>query len=331
MAFFDYLQFMKISGSKILVTGGAGFIASHVLDSLMKKGAQKVVVVDDFNGFYNPDFKEQNLAGFKNDPRVEVVRGDILDFSLLERVFKQHNFDVVVHMAARAGVRPSIADPRLYQKVNIEGTQNIFELSRLYGSPKVVFASSSSVYGNQKKTPFSEDDAADKPISPYAATKRAAELLAFTYYHLFGIKSVGLRFFTVYGERGRPDMAPYIFAEKILKGEKIKRFGDGSTRRDYTYVSDIVEGVISAIEADLEHEIINLGNNQPITLNEFISAIEKAAGKKAQIEECPVQPGDVEQTYADISKAGRLLGWKPKTPFQDGIERFVSWFKENRL
>ncbi len=315
-----------MTNKKILLTGGAGFIGSHVLDELLKRGAG-VVVIDDFNDFYNPEFKEQNLAGRKCDLR----RGDITDFKFLEKIFETEKFDCVVHMAARAGVRPSIANPLLYQKVNVGGTANLLELCRINSIKKFVFASSSSVYGNQEKIPFSESDSVEEPISPYAATKHAAEVLVHTYHHLFGIKSTILRFFTVYGERGRPDMAPYLFTGKILRGEPIQKFGDGSTKRDYTYISDIVDGVIKAIEKDLEFEIINLGNNNPISLNEFISTIEELTGKKAVIENSPVQTGDVNQTCADISKAKILLDWQPKTSFKDGMRRFIDWYKANRL
>lgn len=322
---------MQIKGSTILLTGGAGFIGSHVLDALIKQGVKKVVVVDDFNNYYDSRFKEENVKDALSHSVCELIRGDITDFELMERVYKQHQFDAVIHLAARAGVRPSIADPRLYQRVNIEGTQNIFELARQYGVKKIVYASSSSVYGNQKKTPFSETDVVNSPISPYAMTKRACELLAYTYYHLFKIRSVGLRFFTVYGERGRPDMAPYLFTEKILKGEEIQKFGDGSSRRDYTYIADIVAGVIKAAEAELECEVVNLGNNQPVSLNEFIKVLEAATGKAALIRQMPMQAGDVEQTFADITKAKTLLGWEPKTSFTEGISRFVQWYKEGRI
>lgn len=318
---------MRIKDSNILLTGGAGFIGSQVLDELLKRGA-RVIVIDDFNNYYNIKFKENNLKSARKNKNCEIVKGDITNFELLKKYFQQCKFDLVIHIAARAGVRPSIQNPLLYQKVNVEGTNNLLELCRQYGVKKFMFASSSSVYGNQKKIPFSETDPVNEPISPYAATKRAGELLIYTYHHLFGIDAVILRFFTVYGERGRPDMAPYVFTEKILRGKPIQKFGSGSTKRDYTYIFDIVGGVIRAIEKDLRFEIINLGNNCPITLNEFISEIEKTIGKKAIIENLPAQPGDAEQTYADVAKAKKLLGWEPKTSFRGGIKKFIDWYKD---
>lgn len=320
---------MNSTDKKILLTGGAGFIGSHVLDALVAED-YSVVVIDDFNAYYNPAFKAENIARYATDSRVKVYRGSITDLPLLNEIFSKEPIGAVIHLAARAGVRPSIANPKLYQEVNVGGTENILELCKEHGITKFIFASSSSVYGNQTKIPFSETDPI-YPISPYAETKKSVELMAQSYHLLYGISCIGLRFFTVYGERGRPDMAPYLFTEKILKGEPIQKFGDGTSRRDYTYIADIVSGIMSCLDADLKYEIINLGNNKPVTLNEFIATIEKITGKKADIHSMPKQPGDVELTYADIDKAQALLDWYPTTSFKEGMERFVAWYKDNRL
>lgn len=315
---------------RILLTGGAGFIGSHVLDRLVTGGA-RIVVVDDFNDYYNPAFKEQNITAHRENPAVKIVRGSITDMGVLEDAARGETLDVIIHLAARAGVRASIAAPLLYQKVNVEGTNNLLELARARGIKRFVFASSSSVYGDQKKTPFSESDPVDHPISPYAATKRATELIAHAYHHLFGINCIGLRFFTAYGERGRPDMAPYLFTDAVLNGKPIKKFGDGTTRRDYTYIADIADGVVQCLGLSHGYEIINLGNNHPVSLNEFIGLLERITGVKANIIAESMQPGDVTQTYADVAKAKRLLDWEAKTPFAEGLERFVAWYKKERL
>ena len=274
---------------RILPTGGAGFIGSHTLDALIGLG-HTVVVIDDFNDYYNPVFKAENIARYATDQRVTVYRGSITDLPLLTDIFAKEKINAVIHLAARAGVRPSIADPKLYQEVNVVGTENLLELCKEHEIKKFIFASSSSVYGNQTKIPFSETDPL-YPISPYAETKKSVELMAQSYHLLYGINCIGLRFFTVYGERGRPDMAPYLFTEKILKSQEIQRFGDGTSRRDYTYIADIVTGIIKCLDADLAYEIINLGNNKPITLNEFIATTQKLTGKKAIIKQMPMQPG----------------------------------------
>ncbi len=314
----------------IMVTGGAGFIGSHVVDRLIERG-EKVVVIDDFNNFYKPNFKEENIACHLDNKNFKLYRGDITDWKFLTNVFQKEKIDKVLHLAARAGVRPSIKDPNLYQRVNISGTQNLLELARRNHIKDFIFASSSSVYGNQKKIPFSEDDSADRPISPYGATKRATELLAYAYHNLFGMNCIGLRFFTVYGERGRPDMAPYLFTESMFEGKEIQRFGDGTTKRDYTYVGDITDGVMKCLDKNFGYEIINLGNNKPITLNEFIKTLENIIGIKAKIVPNPEQPGDVKVTYADISKAKKLLGWEPKTTLSEGLGKFVEWYKKSRF
>ncbi|MFA5075833.1 MAG: GDP-mannose 4,6-dehydratase [Patescibacteria group bacterium] len=313
---------------RVLVTGGAGFIGSHVCDYLVNQG-HEVFCLDNFNDYYNPAFKEQNVAINSGKSNHHLLRGDITDLDFLKSVFT-NKFDKVIHLAARAGVRPSIADPLLYQKVNVEGTANLLEMCRQNGIKDFIFASSSSVYGNNKKIPFSETDPVDNPISPYAATKKAMELLAHTYHHLFGLNCIGLRFFTVYGERGRPDMAPYLFTQWIDQGQEVKRFGQGDTKRDYTYIQDIVSGVVACLDKDFGYEIINLGNNQPVVLSHFIAIVEGLLGKKANIKQYPMQPGDVDITYADIRKAQKLLGYQPKTTIEEGMDKFVSWYKINR-
>lgn len=319
----------------ILITGCAGFIGSHTTHALLKNG-YNVIGIDDLNDFYNPEWKKQNLAKFQNETNFTYHRLDITNQEKTAEVFSQaqekdQSITKIVHLAARAGVRPSIKDPLLYQEVNVKGTLNLLELARRFQVPQFVFASSSSVYGNQTKVPFSETDPVNEPVSPYAATKKAGEMLCYAYAHLYGIKTSCLRFFTVYGPKGRPDMAPYLFTEAVLQGKPIKKFGDGTTRRDYTYIDDIVEGIVAAVEQPFEFEIFNLGNNQPVTLNEFIAEVEAATGKKAIIQQEPMQPGDVEQTYADITKAKKMLGFEPKTSLKQGLKKFVEWYKEVRM
>ena len=313
----------------ILLTGAAGFIGSHTSRALLNEGHQ-VIGIDDLNDFYNPAWKEENLQPLKEN-KIHFYKQDIRDLEGLLTIARQHRPEVILHLAARAGVRPSIREPLLYEETNVRGTLNLLEIAREQGIRQFVFASSSSVYGNQDKVPFSETDPCNAPISPYAATKKAAELLAYTYSHLYGINCIGLRFFTVYGPAGRPDMAPYLFTEAILTGRPINKFGDGTTRRDYTYIDDIVAGVAASINIDRRFEIINLGNNSPITLNEFISTLENITGNQMQVIEKEMQPGDVVQTYADIEKAKKLLGFEPKTSFAEGMSKFVEWFKQNRL
>ncbi|MBU1198804.1 MAG: GDP-mannose 4,6-dehydratase [Nanoarchaeota archaeon] len=313
---------------KILVTGCAGFIGSHVSEALLKRG-DSIVGIDNINDYYSIQQKENNLEILKEQKDFVFHKEDIRNYSGLKEIFEKEKPDKVIHLAARAGVRPSIEQPLLYEEVNVKGTFNLLDLAKDYKVKNFVFASSSSVYGNQKKIPFSETDDVNNPISPYAATKKTGELICHTYHHLYNINVTCLRFFTVYGPRGRPDMAPYMFTESILKGEPITRFGDGTTKRDYTYVSDIVQGVIAANDKELEYEIINLGNNQPVMLNDFIQVIENATGKKAVIKEMPMQPGDVDITYADITKANKLLGYKPTTSIEAGMKKFVEWYRKN--
>lgn len=313
---------------KILVTGGAGFIGSHLAEALIKQG-KSVVIIDDFNDYYNPAWKRENIKEIQK--RAAVYEADIRDKQALENVFKKEKFGSIIHLAARAGVRPSIKDPIPYQEVNIGGSHAVLEAAREHNVQNLILASSSSIYGNQKKTPFKEDDPVDRPISMYAASKRAMELLAYTYHYLYGMNITCLRFFTVYGERGRPDMAPYLFTEKMLKGEEIQKFGNGTSKRDYTYVGDIVEGITKCLDKTFGYEIINLGNNNPVSLNTFIKILEEITGKKANVKEMPTQEGDVDVTCADITKAKKFLGWEPRVSFEKGIRRFVEWYKANRI
>ena len=311
---------------KILVTGGAGFIASHVCDALLARG-DEVICVENFNDYYNPKAKKSNIKGASKNENFRLFRADILDIKKLRAIFRKTKPEKVIHLAARAGVRPSLEDPALYCDVNIKGTTNILEISKEFGIKNIVFGSSSSVYGANKKIPFSESDPVNNPVSPYAATKRAGELMCYAYHHLYGLNITCLRFFTVYGPRGRPDMAPYKFTKAIDEGKKITMYGDGTTKRDYTYVADIVAGIVSALDRNLSYEIINLGDSKTVSLSEFIAIIEKTLGKKALIKKMPMQPGDVEVTYADISKAKKLLGYKPKVSIEEGIRRFVKWYQ----
>lgn len=311
---------------RTLVTGGAGFIGSHCVRALLEAG-DDVLCVDDFNDYYAPARKERNIAAFLRHPAFQLLRADVSDYQALDATCVTFRPDRVLHLAARAGVRPSLEQPFLYETVNVKGTMTVLEMCRRHSVKTLVFASSSSVYGNQAKVPFSESDPVDTPISPYAATKRSAELLAYTYHHLYGIACTALRFFSVYGPAGRPDMAPWLFTEALLLDRPIVRYGDGSSSRDFTYIDDVVSGVIAALDASLPYEIINLGNNRPVALAELIAAIEKATARKAHIVEQPPRPGDVECTYADLSKAGGLLGYKPKISIEEGISRFVDWYR----
>lgn len=313
----------------ILVTGSAGFIGSHFTDSLLQQN-KFVIGVDNLNDYYNPKWKMENIAKFASKRNFVFIKEDILNKSSLRKIFKKYKPEAIVHLAARAGVRPSIEDAPLYQKVNIEGTLNLFEAAKLYPVKKFVFASSSSVYGNQKKVPFSEDDQVSRPVSPYAVTKLAGEMLAHTYAYLHKIPTICLRFFTVYGPNGRPDMAPYLFTEALVKEKPIKKFGDGSTSRDYTYVEDIVSGINASLLLKTSYEVFNLGNSSPITLNNYIDTLERVVGKKAIIKNYPSFAGDVEKTFADISKAKKLLGYNPKTSLEKGLKKFTLWYKKYR-
>ena len=364
----------------ILVTGGAGFIGSHLVDHLLAEKRWRVTVVDDFNDFYAPEIKRENVRAHEREEAYRLIECDIREREALKRVFADEKFDVIVHLAARAGVRPSLREPLLYAETNINGTLNLLELARQRDVQQFVFGSSSSVYGiNAKvpfsekdpihqpispyaatkaagellchtyshlyglrcvclrfftvyginaKVPFSEEDPIRQPISPYAATKAAGELLCHTYSHLYGLRCVCLRFFTVYGARQRPDLAIHKFARLIDKGEPIPVFGDGTTRRDYTYIDDIIAGVRAAIDYEASpYEVINLGESRTVELGELIALLENALDRHALIDRQPMQPGDVPQTFADIEKARRLLGYNPQTEIEDGIRRFVEWFR----
>jgi UDP-glucuronate 4-epimerase len=314
----------------VLVTGGAGFIGSHLVDRLLGTNVEQITVVDDFNNFYAPEIKHENIREHLKDPRYKLAEADIRDRAAIERVFNQTRFDCIVHLAARAGVRPSLKEPQLYTETNINGTLNLLELARHHGIRQFVFGSSSSVYGINAKVPFSEDDPIRQPISPYAATKAAGELLCHTYSHLYGLRCICLRFFTVYGPRQRPDLAIHKFAKLISEGKPIPVFGDGTSRRDYTYIDDIIDGVVAAIDYDQSpYEVINLGESRTVELIELIALLEKELGTKATIDRQPPQPGDVPQTFADITKARALLGYNPQTQIEAGLHRFVEWFRTN--
>jgi len=316
----------------ILVTGGAGFIGSHLVDRLLSEGEWRVSVVDDLNDFYDPAIKRANASPHEKNSNYQLFKADIRDQAALRNIFAGNSFDCLVHLAARAGVRPSLDQPRLYAETNINGTLNLLELAREHGIKQFVFGSSSSVYGINAKVPFGEDDPIRQPISPYAATKAAGELLCHTYTHLYGIRCVCLRFFTVYGPRQRPDLAIHKFARLISEGKPIPVFGDGTTRRDYTFIEDIIAGVRAAIDySKTDYEVINLGESRTVELRELISLLEKELGKTAQIDRQPLQPGDVPQTFADIAKARRLLGYNPQTQIEEGIQTFVRWFRENKV
>ena len=313
----------------ILITGGAGFIGSHLVDRLLDEGEWRVTVVDDFNDFYDPAIKSENVRRQLENPNYKLFRVDIRNRAELEKVFTDTEFDCIVHLAARAGVRPSLQQPLLYAETNINGTMNLLELARSQDMKQFVFGSSSSVYGINAKVPFVEDDPIRQPISPYAATKAAGELLCHTYSHLYGIRCVCLRFFTVYGPRQRPDLAIHKFARLITEGKSIPVFGDGTTRRDYTYIDDIIAGVRAAIDYDAsDYEVINLGESRTVELRELISMLEKELGAEAKIDRQPLQPGDVPQTFADVTKARRLLGYNPQTQIEEGIQKFVGWFRQ---
>jgi UDP-glucuronate 4-epimerase len=309
----------------ILVTGGAGFIGSHVCDALLKAG-KKVVCIDNFNDYYSPERKRKNISQNAGNKMFSVEESDITEYNAMRSIFKKYKIDKIIHLAARAGVRPSLENPFIYEETNIRGTLNLLELSREFKLKNFVFGSSSSVYGLNAKVPFSEEDRTDNAISPYAATKKAGEVLCHTYSHLYGLNIICLRFFTVYGPRGRPDMAPYLFTEAIIKGKTITMYGDGTSKRDYTYVEDIVSGVISALEKKFRYEIFNLGESKTVELRKLISVIEKKTGKKAAIIKKQMPKGDVPITYADLSKSRKMLGYSPKTQIEEGMSSFIGWY-----
>ena len=313
---------------KILVTGGAGFIGSHLVEKLLATG-HEVAVLDDFNDFYDPQIKRGNIAAVAD--KITVHQADLRDAAAVNTVFHAEKFDMVVHLAARAGVRPSISQPQLYYNANVNGTLHLLEAARMAGIERFIFASSSSVYGLARTVPFSEDLHLTQTVSPYAATKMAGEFLCSTYSHLYRMRIVVLRFFTVYGPRQRPDLAIHQFTRRIWNGQPIDQFGDGTTRRDYTYIDDIIQGVMASLgyEGPL-FDIFNLGENETIQLKDLIVAIEETLGRRATINQLPEQPGDVPLTCADISKARRLLGYQPTTPLRLGLPRFVEWFHQAR-
>mmetsp|Transcript_16635 Transcript_16635/g.27081 ORF Transcript_16635/g.27081 Transcript_16635/m.27081 type:complete len:426 (-) Transcript_16635:167-1444(-) len=316
---------------KVLVTGGAGFVGSSTAAHLLERG-DAVVIVDEMNDYYDVRIKENNLRLLRelcpDKKRLTIYKGDICDEEFMLALFEKERPQWVCHMAARAGVRPSIQDPFVYIHSNIRGTTHLMELSHKFGVKNFVFASSSSVYGGSKNTFFSEDENVDNPVSPYAASKKACELLAYTYHHLYNLNVSGLRFFTVYGPRGRPDMAPFKFIDRVSRGLELQQFGDGSSSRDYTYIEDIVDGVVRAIDRPYPYEVFNLGKGSGTSLKEFISIVEKHVGHKAMIKILPDQPGDVPYTCADVSKAYDLLGYQATVPFDEGIRRTVQWYTD---
>ena len=318
--------------SKIVVTGCAGFIGSHLCEKLLALG-HSVIGIDNFDPFYARSIKEKNLSSFINHPDFEFLEFDLADFDRLKEELEHKHIDAVIHLAGKAGVRPSIEAPRDYTRANITATQNILELMKNKGIKKLAFASSSSVYGNTKEVPFHESQDVSHPISPYAFTKKACELINYTYHVLYGLDIVNMRFFTVFGPRQRPDLAIHKFTRLILNKAEIPMFGDGSTSRDYTYYEDTVDGICGVLNYLFEHdqvcETINLGNNQPVRLSDMIGTIERATGRKANIKQLPMQPGDVDITFASIEKAESMLGYHPKYSFEEGIKTFVDWYMKS--
>jgi UDP-glucuronate 4-epimerase len=314
---------------RILVTGGAGFIGSHLVEKLLSLG-HDVAILDDFNDFYDPQIKRQNVAAVAKD--VTIHHLDLRDSGAVRNLFHREKFEAIAHLAARAGVRPSIQNPQLYYDTNVDGTLHLLDAARVTGVERFIFASSSSVYGNSKTVPFSEDRQLIQTLSPYGATKIAGESLCSTYSHLYGMRVVALRYFTVYGPRQRPDLAIHQFTRRIHAGKPIDQFGDGTTRRDYTYIDDIIQGTMAALNYDGPmFDIFNLGENETIQLRDLIAGIENALGEKAKINRLPEQPGDMPVTYADISKARKLLGYNPSTRLSDGLPRFIEWFLQSSL
>ena len=315
------------------ITGGAGFIGSTLSEKLLELG-NKVIVIDNFCDFYNTNIKENNVKDLFLNPNFKLYRADIRDREAVKKIFDENKIDVVMNLAAMAGVRPSIENPCLYQEVNCLGLQNILEEMKLHNVKNGVLASSSSVYGNCKEVPFREDMIVDYAISPYAATKKANEVMAHVYHKLYDMNIIMLRFFTVYGPKQRPDLAINKFTRLMLEGKEIPMFGDGTTSRDYTYIDDIVNGIIKSCEYTLEnknvYEILNIGNSSPTSLKEMINTIAKVLDVEPKIKQLPMQPGDVDRTFADISKAKKLIGYEPKTTFEEGIRKFVNWYKENK-
>ncbi len=319
--------------SVYFITGGAGFIGSTLSAKLIEQG-DSVIVIDNFCDFYNPKIKERNIQQLQKNEKFKLYKNDIRDRQAIKKIFDENKIDVVMHLAAMAGVRPSIENPVLYQEVNCLGTQNILEEMKLHNITNGVFASSSSVYGNCKEVPFREDMIVDFAISPYAATKKANEVMAHVYHKLYNMNIIMLRFFTVYGPKQRPDLAINKFTRLMLEGKEIPMFGDGTTSRDYTYVDDIVDGIIKSCNYVLNnenvYEILNIGNSSPTSLKEMINTIAEVLEIEPKIKQLPMQPGDVDRTFADVSKAKKLLGYEPHISFKEGIEKFVAWYKENQ-
>ncbi|MDP8261973.1 MAG: GDP-mannose 4,6-dehydratase [Candidatus Ancaeobacter aquaticus] len=310
----------------ILVTGGAGFIGSHLVERCIAEG-HRVICVDNFDTFYDPKIKEKNLSNVINHDMFTLYRDDIRDAKRMDTIFSNTKPDIVIHLAARAGVRPSIKDPLIYEDVNLKGTMNILECVRKYKVKKMIFSSSSSVYGSRTNIPFKEDEFAQKPISPYAATKMAGEMLCYTYHHLYQIPIICLRLFTVYGPRQRPEMAIHKFTRALLSNEEITLYGDGASARDYTFVSDIVSGIVASIEVECNYEIMNLGDSETVKLSTLIELIQKNCGCNGKITYLGNQPGDVPVTCASIECATKVLKYKPKVNIAEGIEKFVQWYK----
>jgi UDP-glucuronate 4-epimerase len=313
----------------ILITGGAGFIGSHLTRRLMQRG-DRITVLDDFNDFYDPARKRANVAPFSTNSDYRLVEGDIRDENLVAGLFRDSSFDAVIHLAARAGVRPSLQEPILYEDTNCIGTLRLLEAARAHGPETFIFGSSSSVYGINKKVPFAETDEVNQPISPYATTKRAGELLCYNYHHLYGLRTACLRFFTVYGPAQRPEMAIHKFTDLLANGEKVPLYGDGASRRDYTYIDDIIDGVVATLDLAPEFEILNLGGAETTALSDLVKWLAEELGVEPTIEQHPDQPGDVPITYADVSKASRLIGYSPKVPIREGLRRFVAWYRDQR-
>ncbi len=310
----------------ILLTGGAGFIGSHLAERLLEAG-RRVVIVDDFNDYYEPARKRANLAGIAEHPALEVVEADIRDRVRIEELFARRRFRAVIHLAARAGVRPSLAQPLLYQDVNVGGTLVLLEAARKSGTEKFIFASSSSVYGDCPRLPLNEAEPVLAPVSPYGLTKLTGERLCRVFHLQYGLRICALRFFTVYGPRQRPDMAIHLFSRRIVNGEEIPVYGDGTSRRDYTYVDDIVAGILAALEADLQFELINLGGAHTITLQDLIGLLGEKLGRRPVLKKLPFQPGDVVATLADVGKARDLLGYRPEITLSRGLDNFIRWFR----
>jgi len=320
-----------VGHKKVLVTGGAGFIGSHVAEFLLQRG-DDVVIVDEMNDYYDLRIKEKNLEtlreNYPDKERLSIYKGDLCDADFIFNVFETERPEWICHMAARAGVRPSIQDPYIYIHSNVKATTVLMDLSRKFGVKNFVFASSSSVYGGSKSTFFSEEEAVDHPVSPYAATKKSCELLAHTYHHLYGLNITGLRFFTVYGPRGRPDMAPFKFIDRVSRGVEIQQFGNGQSSRDYTYIDDIVDGVVRSIDRQHAYQIFNIGKGSGTSLKEFIDLVQKHVGKAAKIRVMPDQPGDVPYTCANVDKAKKMLGYEATISFEEGIRRTAQWYNE---